>query len=203
MALDGWGRWPAFSPFQAGYSLPRAVLGVGEAERCIWCFLTNAVASLLQITEMTVLFLERSAMWRRQRPDAGSLGSQQHFLTSRFTGEDPGLHETMAAGVSYRSTECEVQEFSQGWGPANHDPGAKSSLSLQIKFYLNAATCTCLRIVCGFFQTAEVRSCGRGHLAPQSLEKSHSGPLRKHLPGPVGGRGGPRVSEYPCLCDLM
>lgn len=203
MALDGWGRWPAFPPFQAGYSLPRAVLGVGEAERCIWCFLTNAVASLRQITEMTALFLERSAVRRRQRPDAGSLGSQQHFLTSRFIGEDPGLHETTAAVVSYRSTECEVQEFSQGWGPASCDPGAKSSLILQIKFYLNAATCMCLRIVCGYFQTAEVSSCGRDHLAPQSLEKSHSSPLRKHLPSPEGDRGGSRVSEYPCLCDLM
>ena len=203
MALDSWGRWPTFSPFQAGYSLPRAALEVGEAERCIWCFLTNAVASLLQITEKTALFLERSAMWRRQRPDAGSWGPQQRFLASRFVGEDPGLHETMAASVSCCPTKCEVQEFSQRRGPANRDPGAKSSLILQIKFYLNAATPTCLRIVCGYFQMAELSGCGRGHLAPQSLEKSHSDPLRKRLPGPEWGRDRHQISEHPCLCDLM
>lgn len=37
----------------------------------------------------------------------------------------------------------------QRQGPANRDPGAKSSCILQIKFYLNAATPTRLRIVCG------------------------------------------------------
>lgn len=86
------GGCPAFFPFQAGYSLP---WGAG-AERCIWCFLTNAVALLLQITEMTDSFW--NSLWMRQSPDAHSSGGPgQRFFMSRCVGEDPRLRENIDA----------------------------------------------------------------------------------------------------------
>lgn len=52
----------------------------------------------------------------------------------------------------------------------------------------------CLRIVCGGFQMAELNSCDRDHLAPQSLEYLLPSPLYKMMTG-LEERG----TKYPCL----
>lgn len=48
-------------PFQVWHSLPRVGWEVGNVERCMWCLWTNALISLLQITETTFPRLEQSA----------------------------------------------------------------------------------------------------------------------------------------------
>ena len=69
-------------------------LGERGVERCIWCFLTNAVALLLQITEMTDSFWNSLRM--RQSPEARSSGGPgQRFFMSRCVGEDPRLRENI------------------------------------------------------------------------------------------------------------
>jgi hypothetical protein len=53
-------------------------------ERCIWCLQTNAVVLLLQITEMTALFLEQPG--QEARLDASkSVGSQLAILAFRLS----------------------------------------------------------------------------------------------------------------------
>lgn len=111
MALFRWGRMSCILSFPSWIFI---TLGGWGAERCIWCFLTNAVALLLQITEMTDSFW--NSLWMRQSPDAHSSGGpSQRFFMSRCVGEDPRLRENIGSRrqLPFHSPERTAQRMFQ------------------------------------------------------------------------------------------